>query len=52
MLRPDKNDIMHKEKFKFTTTNDMILMNNHVLEKYKQEYNGTTDLDDNEINID
>lgn len=52
MLRPDKNDIMYKENLKFTTTNDMILMNNHVLEKYKQEYNGTTDLDDNEINID
>ena len=52
MLRPDKNNIIYKENLKFTTTNDMILMNNHVLEKYKQEYNGTSDFDDNEINID
>ena len=52
MLRPDKNEIEFKDNLKFTTYNDMILKNNHLLEKYKQQYDGTIDLDDNEINID
>lgn len=47
MLRPEKKEIKYKDNLKITTYNDILLMNNNLLEKYKKEYNI-----DGDINID